>query len=207
MTSSGRSRPLALRADGGYRDNSTMPEGVHPDGRAHLDAALAKRLIAAQFPQWSGLSVVPAIDKEHRWLPVLAPRVPVEIPVCLAKGQPGDGFPYNWSVRRWIIGDTADHAHIPEEAEFATQAGEFLRALQRVDPTGGPVASVQSFYRGAPPAHYDGETRHALEALAGRIDTASAAAVWAADIDTDAQRAAINHRVIQNVLADYERST
>lgn len=47
----------------------------------------------------------------------------------------------------------------------------------------------------------------ALEALAGRIDTASAAAVWAADIDTDAQRAAINHRVIQNVLADHERST
>ena len=79
------------------------------DGRAGIDAALVRRLIAQQFPQWADLPVTPvkidgwdnrtyrlgteltarlpthesytaAIDKEHEWLPVLAPYLPVAIP-------------------------------------------------------------------------------------------------------------------------------
>lgn len=104
------------------------------DGRAGIDAALVRRLIAAQFPQWRDLAIrpvevdgwdnrtyrlgndmtvrlpthesyVPAVDKEQRWLPVLAPRLPVPIPTPLAKGAPGEGYPFSWSIRRWLSGE------------------------------------------------------------------------------------------------------
>lgn len=38
---------------------STSGSGVGSDGRAGIDAALVKRLVAAQFPQWSDLPVTP----------------------------------------------------------------------------------------------------------------------------------------------------
>jgi aminoglycoside phosphotransferase (APT) family kinase protein len=57
---------------------------------------------------------------------------------------------------------------------------EFILALQRCDTTDGPLAGEHSWYRGAPPAHYDDETRRYLAALDGRVDTGRAAAVWAA---------------------------
>jgi aminoglycoside phosphotransferase (APT) family kinase protein len=177
------------------------------DGRAGIDADLVRRLIAAQFPQWNGLPVtpveadgwdnrtyrlgvdmtvrlptaagyVPAVAKENDWLPRLAPALPVAVPAILAKGVPGEGYPFPWSVRGWLRGQTADRAHIDDMSRLAVSVAEFIRALQRCDTAGGPLAGEHSFYRGASPAHYDEETRRSLAALAGRVDTARAAAVW-----------------------------
>lgn len=178
-----------------------------PDGRAGIDVSLVERLIAAQFPQWRGLTVepvpvdgwdnrtyrlgdtmtvrlptaagyVPAVDKEHHWLPRLAPALPVAVPPVLGKGAPGEGYPYPWSVRGWLDGDTADRQLIDDMGEFAVSVAGFVRALQRCDPAGGPLAGDHSFHRGAPPRHYDAETRRCLAALEGRVDTGRAARVW-----------------------------
>lgn len=186
-----------------------MSENRFIDGRAGIDADLAARLVAAQFPQWSDLSVkpvevdgwdnrtyrlgddmtvrlpigaayAPAIEKEHRWLPVLSPRLPVPIPEPLALGIPGEGYPLPWSVRRWIEGETAEAGHIEDLNGFATSVAEFITALQRVDPTGGPAAGAHNFHRGASLTHYDGQTRDALAALRGSVDTDAAASVWEA---------------------------
>ncbi|WP_026163438.1 aminoglycoside phosphotransferase family protein [Kribbella catacumbae] len=177
------------------------------DGRAGIDAGLVQRLVKAQFPQWSELSVspvkvdgwdnrtyrlgesmtvrlptapayAPAVDKENEWLPRLAPHLPVAVPEVLGKGAPGEGYAFNWSVRRWLDGATAQVDRLDDLPGFATSVAEFIRALQRCDATGGPMAAAHSFYRGAPPAHYDEETRRALVALEGRVDTAGATAVW-----------------------------
>jgi aminoglycoside phosphotransferase (APT) family kinase protein len=182
------------------------------DGRAGIDAALVRRLIAAQFPQWSDLPVWPvavdgwdnrtyrpgdrmtvrlpthesyaaAIGKEDRWLPVLAPSLPVPIPVPLATGAPGEGYPFTWSVRPWLDGETASVDRIDDLCAFAVNVAGFLGALQRIEPTGGPPAGAHSFYRGASPAHYDDETRQCLAALDGRIDTDRALHVWEAALD------------------------
>ncbi|UWP79325.1 phosphotransferase [Dactylosporangium fulvum] len=112
---------------------------AHADGRAGINAALVRRLIDAQFPQWSGLPVtpvevdgwdnrtyrlgenmtvrlptaagyVPAVAKEHEWLPRLAPALPVAVPPILAMGAPGEGYPFPWSVRGWLRGETAGAA-------------------------------------------------------------------------------------------------
>jgi aminoglycoside phosphotransferase (APT) family kinase protein len=179
----------------------------HVDGRAGIDAALVRRLVAEQFPQWGHLPVIPveddgwdnrtyrlggdltvrlpthemyaaSVEKEHRWLPVLAPHLPVAIPVPLATGTPGQGYPFNWSIRRWMDGSTAAPDRIDSMDAFAAALAEFILALQAIDQAGGPVAGAHSFYRGAPPAHYDDETRQALSVLADRIDGARALAVW-----------------------------
>jgi aminoglycoside phosphotransferase (APT) family kinase protein len=182
-----------------------------PDGRSGIDAALVKRLIASQFPQWADLPVTPVeidgwdnrtfhlgddmtvrlpsdvgyalqVAKEHRWLPILAPQLPVPIPVPLAKGRPELGYQYNWSVYRWIDGTTARLADIDDLAGFATALGEFLTALQHVDPTDGPPAGPHNFYRGGPLTTYDAETHRAIAVLGGRIDGPAATAVWQAGL-------------------------
>jgi aminoglycoside phosphotransferase (APT) family kinase protein len=184
--------------------------GPGPDGRAGIDAALVRRLLAAQFPQWQHLPVrpveldgwdnrtyrlgdelavrlptgagyAPAVAKEHRWLPVLAPHLPVPIPVPLALGKPGEGYPFEWSVRQWLAGEPAAPDRVG--SGVAAALAEFLLALQAVDATGGPVAGEHSFYRGAELTHYDEETRSCLAALAerpdrGGVDIGRATAVW-----------------------------
>lgn len=46
------------------------------------------------------------VAKEARWLPALAPHLPIAIPVPLAMGQPGEGYPHPWGVYRWLEGET-----------------------------------------------------------------------------------------------------
>ncbi|MCL7382448.1 aminoglycoside phosphotransferase family protein [Streptomyces sp. 35G-GA-8] len=180
-----------------------------PDGRAGIDAALVKRLISTQFPRWGRLPVVPvavdgwdnrtyrlgedmtvrlptaagyapAVDKECDWLPRLAPFLPTAVPAVLAKGAPGEGYPYSWSVRRWLPGETASPERIDDMARFATDVARFILALQRCDATDGPLAGEHSFYRGASPAHYDDETHRCVAALGDRVDKKRATEVWQA---------------------------
>jgi aminoglycoside phosphotransferase (APT) family kinase protein len=175
----------------------------------HIDAALVTRLVTAQFPQWAGLPVTPAepngwdnrtfrlgdelsvrlpsadryaaqVEKEHRWLPFLAPRLPLPVPVPLAMGVPGDGYPWRWSVYRWLDGAPASSARVDDLNELARSLAEFLTTLQQVDPTGGPPPGPHNFFRGGPPETYDAETRGAIAALHGRIPAATATAAWEA---------------------------
>jgi aminoglycoside phosphotransferase (APT) family kinase protein len=174
-----------------------------------INASLVGRLVAAQFPQWADLPVepvevdgwdnstfrlgarmaarlpsaaryAPQVEKEHRWLPMLAPLLPLPIPVPLAKGVPGEGYPFNWSVYRWIEGETASVGRIDNLVEFATALAAFLTALQRIDPAGGPPPGRHNFFRGGPLTVYDAETRQAIAALDGRIDADAATAAWEA---------------------------
>lgn len=184
-----------------------MAGNLHLDGRAGIDAGLVRRLVASQFPQWSDLPVTPVevdgwdnrtyrlgdrmtvrlptgaayapgIDKEHRWLPVLASSLPVPVPVPLALGAPGKGYPFRWSVRGWLDGETARVDRVDDLPAFAAAVADVLLALHRVDTTDGPRAGAHSFFRGAAPGHYDAETRRRLAALRGHIDTGRASAVW-----------------------------
>lgn len=185
---------------------------IPPVKKADITAALVSDLVAAQFPRWAHLPVRPAdvdgwdnatfrlgadmsvrlpsgaayarqVDKEHRWLPVLAPHLPLPIPRPLAKGAPGCGFPWPWSVYRWIDGETAEIGSIDSLTRFATDLAGFLTALYQVDAAGGPPPGQHNFLRGGPPAVYDGEAKEALAALEGHIDTELAGQVWQAALD------------------------
>jgi aminoglycoside phosphotransferase (APT) family kinase protein len=177
------------------------------DGRAGITVGLVRRLLVDQAPQWATLPLEPvlidgwdnrtyrlggeltvrlptdaryaaAIAKEDEWLPVLGPQLPVPIPEPVFTGRPGRGYPFAWSVRRWLPGEPARLERISSRVEFAQEVGEFLIALQGVDSAGGPLAGEHSFHRGESPALYDDETRRCIAELAGRIDVSRATAVW-----------------------------
>jgi aminoglycoside phosphotransferase (APT) family kinase protein len=179
---------------------------VH-ENEVGIDASLVRHLVDTQFPRWSDLPVkpvevggwdnrtfhlgehmtvrlpsaeryVPQVEKEHRWLPVLAPHLPLHIPVPLARGVPAEGYPFPWSVYRWIEGETVTVGRIEDLVEFATMLAGFLVALQQIDPTGGPPPGPHNFFRGGSLTVYDAETRQALDALDGKIDTRAARGVW-----------------------------
>jgi aminoglycoside phosphotransferase (APT) family kinase protein len=172
-----------------------------------IDAALARRLIDAQFPQWSHLAIEPVevdgwdnrtfrlgselsirlptgdwyaqqVDKEQRWLPVLAPQLPLPIPTPVARGEPAAGYPYSWSVYRWLDGDLASRARIDDLTGFAASLAAFLNALARIDVTGGPEPGQHNFYRGGPLATYEAETLAAVDALGEEIPRDAVLRVW-----------------------------
>ena len=78
------------------------------------------------------------VDKEHRWLPVLAPQLPLEIPTPVAKGEPGEGYPWKWSVYRWIAGETATADRLDDVRQAAIDLAVFVKALRAIDATDGP---------------------------------------------------------------------
>ncbi|MEE9254632.1 MAG: aminoglycoside phosphotransferase family protein, partial [Pseudomonadales bacterium] len=95
-------------------------------------------------------------------------------------GVPADGYPWRWSVYRWLEGENATIERIADLREFATTLVGFLAALQRIDAAGGPPPGQHNFFRGGPLAIYDTETRDAIAALHGRIDTDAVTAAWEA---------------------------
>jgi len=168
---------------------------------------LVHQLIAEQFPQWAHLPIkpvepggwdnrtfhlgksmsvrlpsaegyAPQVEKEHRWLPILEPHLPLPIPVPLARGVPGSGYPWPWSVYGWLEGQNATLESIDNLEHFATDLGQFLSALEKIDSAGGPPPGQHSAYRGGPLTFYDLKTRQAIDMLEGEIDSQAATKVW-----------------------------
>jgi aminoglycoside phosphotransferase (APT) family kinase protein len=108
---------------------------MHAD-EVDIDPALVHRLLAEQFPQWADLRIEQVesagtdnalyrlgdglvvrlprrertsetLKKERQWLPRLAPLLPLAVPLPLADGLPADGYPFEWSVYRWLRGEDA----------------------------------------------------------------------------------------------------
>jgi len=179
---------------------------MHAD-EVNVDVALVGRLLAAQFPQWAALPIVPVhsagtdnaiyrvgadmavrlprienatgqVDKEQQWLPRLAPHLPLAIPVPLAKGTPGEGYPWQWSVYRWLEGETATIERITDPGQAARDLAYFVVALQRIDPVGGPPPGVHNSFRGVPLSTRDAETRAAIASLDGMLDTGAVTTAW-----------------------------
>lgn len=175
--------------------------------RVALSAEFVGALVASQFPHWADLPVTPVaqggwdnqtfrlgstmsvrlpsaagyapqVEKEHRWLPFLAPRLPLPIPRPLALGAPSFGYPWAWSIYEWIEGTPANRAPIADRAGFARDVAAFLLALQRIDAAGGPPAGAHSFHRGGSLRVYDDEARRAIARLPAGLDRSGAEEVW-----------------------------
>ncbi|MFF9913805.1 aminoglycoside phosphotransferase family protein [Streptomyces sp. NPDC013457] len=168
-------------------------------------ADLVRALVAAQFPQWAGLPVTPlasagtdndmyrlgdalavrlpktaetagSVVKEQRWLPHLAPHLPLPVPVPVGAGRPGEGFGLPWSVYDWLDGADAFDAPICDLAHAAVELGRFGVALRGVDAAGGPRS-----FRGGHVTEWTGDhIDRAIRELGadGTVDGAAAAAAW-----------------------------
>ena len=157
---------------------------MHAD-EIETDVALVRRLLAGQFPHWADLPIelvvsygtdhdiyrlgddlavrLPRIGwatrqaaREAEWLPKLAPRLPLAIPVPLAMGHPAEGYPYDWSVYAWLPGDNANGT-IGDLEQAAVDLAGFITALRGIDTTGAHPRARRG--RGAPLAELDESVR------------------------------------------------
>ncbi|WP_344907657.1 aminoglycoside phosphotransferase family protein [Actinomadura meridiana] len=177
---------------------------MHAD-EADVSADLVRRLVRGQFPEWVELPVerlasggtvnavfrlgdaltvrlpltrsgVKQLEWERRWLPLLAPALPVAIPTVVARGEPGEGYPWVWSVHRWIEGENPVEGVLAEADGLARDLGAFVRAMWGLRVEDGPRA-----YRGAPLETVDAYTREAIEELRRTdepFDADAATAAW-----------------------------
>jgi aminoglycoside phosphotransferase (APT) family kinase protein len=118
------------------------------------------------------------VAKEHRWLPVLAGQLPLPVPEPVALGRPAAGFPWPWSVYRWIEGEPACLGEVTSLADLAADVAGFLAALYAIDASGGPPPGRHNWFRGGSLSTWDEQTRTCLDRLAADIDTRAARQVW-----------------------------
>jgi aminoglycoside phosphotransferase (APT) family kinase protein len=205
-TSSAASPSIAVRLDSRIR----LPVDHL---QCAIDESLVRKLVSSQFPQWDRLAVIPLAhsggdnrmfrlgeemvvrlpsaaayaaqpEKENFWLRRLAPSLPLAIPTCVALGQPAEGYPWRWSILKWIQGESAAPELVADSSTFAAGVAQFLVALQRIDATGGPPPGPHNFYRGGLLTAYDAETKNAVRKLQSRIDADAAIAIWEATAHT-----------------------
>jgi aminoglycoside phosphotransferase (APT) family kinase protein len=176
--------------------------------KADITVELISDVVADQFPQWAQLCVQPValdgwdntafrlgdtmsvrvpsaddyalqVDKEQRWLPVLAPQLPLAIPMPLGRGRPSSKLPRPWSVYRWIEGEPLYRDSTVDTNALAEDLTRFLAALYACTPA-GPTPGAHSFQRGGPVAVWDDHVNANLRVLREDVDIAAAREVWSA---------------------------
>lgn len=109
--------------------------------------------LAVRLP-WVTESADELLRKEHTWLPALAPRLPLPVPVPQRLGEPSPRFPRPWIVTTWVPGEPADRAPVTRGAEAADALAAFLTALHQPAPEevdtagrgrGGPLADSSAW--------------------------------------------------------------
>jgi aminoglycoside phosphotransferase (APT) family kinase protein len=172
------------------------------DDEVDIDVGVVERLLAAQFPHLAELPVTAVrstgtvnaifrlgeslcarlprrrewagdLDVERQWLRALAPQLSLKIPVPVASGRPGSGYPFTWSVYEWIDGVPYADDLIDDEGQAARDLAGFVAGLRRAEPADTAPRGGRE-----PLRELDPDTREALTAAGDVIDGDAAAAVW-----------------------------
>ncbi|MDK9498575.1 aminoglycoside phosphotransferase family protein [Streptomyces katrae] len=185
-----------------------MPTGPAAQPRPAIDAALARRLVDTQFPQWADLPLTPldpaggsdhviyrlgedlsvrlprhagAITqaaKEAEWLPRLAPHLPLAVPVPVRVGRPAFGYPWPWAVSRWLDGEVATVEALADSTRDAVRLAEFLTSLHAFVPPVFPAPATRKDLITRPLTDRDRATRAAIAEVGGAFDTAAMTRLW-----------------------------
>ncbi|MGW7080435.1 aminoglycoside phosphotransferase family protein [Streptomyces sp. NPDC054866] len=176
------------------------------DTRPAIDAALARRLVDTQFPQWAGLPLevvdpggsdhviyrlgqdlsvrlpchagaMGQATKEAEWLPRLAPHLPLAIPTPVQVGVPDFGYPWRWAVSRWLDGEVATAEALADSSAAAVELAGFLTALQQFVPEGLFEAARDDLIV-QPLAERDRATRTAIAKVGSTFDAAAMTELW-----------------------------
>lgn len=175
----------------------------------NINVELAYKLIAEQFPEYAHLSIrsvksqgndnrtfhlgdemlvrlpsgeeyVRQIAKEHKWLPLLALKLPLPIPKPIVIGNPSNDYPWDWSIYRWLKGDSANTVELNDIAleTIAIQLAYFLQELHKFDADIDSAPELHNWWRAAHTSTYDEETRELINKLGDVIDARKASSLW-----------------------------
>jgi aminoglycoside phosphotransferase (APT) family kinase protein len=181
---------------------------VWPRAEVATDAAVVGRLLADQHPDLADLrlhrcdagwdnvmwrlgdelavriprraAAAPLIGREQRWLPELAPTLPLQVPVPVRIGHPSGTYPWSWSVVPWLDGESGDRATVTDGAVTAERLGSFLRVLHRAAPDDAPFNE----WRSGPVASRTDTFEERMAKLAGQVDSRALRRVWRAALES-----------------------
>ena len=181
-----------------------------PAAEIHIDEDLVRGLLARQRPELAALPLKIAasgwdnvmvrageewairlprralgarlLEHELLWLPVLAARLPLAVPVPVFTGEPGDGYPWRWSIARWLPGMVAAAAPPADAGEAGRALAAFLEALHQPAPAEAPVNA----FRGVPLGARAESVQRTARALEGVVDADRVLTLWESLRDTPA---------------------
>ncbi len=179
-----------------------MPSGPMPRAEVDIDVAVVRSLLREQMPDLAELPIaalaegwdnaifrvgrdlvvrlprrelaVELLEHELRWLPELAPVLPLRIPAPLRAGHPSEGYPWPWTVCPWLPGEVFERAEVDDLAEAATTMGRFVAALHQPAPADAPSNPV----RGVPLADRATVTLERIDAITDLVDERAVRARW-----------------------------
>jgi aminoglycoside phosphotransferase (APT) family kinase protein len=128
--------------------------------------------LVVRLPRRAASAVL--VAHEQRWLPDLAPWLPLPIPAPVRFGAPGCGFPWSWSVCPWLDGEVASEHPIEDLGAAAATLGSFLVALHQP----GAVDAPKNPYRGVPLASRAASTEQRIEQMADTVDGPAVRSCW-----------------------------
>jgi aminoglycoside phosphotransferase (APT) family kinase protein len=134
--------------------------------------------LAVRLPRRAAAAAL--IEHEQRWLPALARRLPLPIPVAVRIGRPGCGYPWSWSVTPWLIGQSAAIAPPDDVATAAIALGAFLCALHQSAPSDAPRNAV----RGVPLSNRTKVVHDRARQLGPLVDGAALLDLWSQLVKT-----------------------
>ena len=133
-----------------------MSQRTMPVAEVAVDPDLVRRLLAAQHPDLAGREITVlangwdnficrigedllvrlprrelggrVLRNEQRWLPVIAPRLPLAVPDPVRIGQTGAGYPWPWSITRFLPGEVAGRTPPADPGRAAATMGQIGRA-------------------------------------------------------------------------------
>jgi aminoglycoside phosphotransferase (APT) family kinase protein len=174
-----------------------------PAAEVAVDAGLVRRLLADQHPDladgplrelaagWDNFLFrlgddlvvrlprramsAPLVAHEHRWLPGLAPGLPLAVPAPVRLGRPALGYPWSWTVCPWLPGTPATEVEPADWTAAAVAIGRFLATMHRPSPPDAP----RNPSRGGPLADRAPAFHERVERMAAHLDGPAARALWA----------------------------
>ncbi|MEE1620013.1 aminoglycoside phosphotransferase family protein [Zafaria sp. Z1313] len=178
-----------------------------PEADVEITESLVGALLRAQHPDLAALPLGPAASgwdnavyrlgdalavrlprrasahrlllNEVRWLPFLAPRLPLPVPAAVRRGRPGEGYPYHWAVVPWFAGCAAGLVPPHRRDAYAEDLAGFFRCLQVPAPADAPRNPV----RAVPLADRDDAFRERLRRAAPGVDRQRCGRLWEDGLD------------------------
>lgn len=174
-----------------------------------ITLSIVKKLILEQFPEWSNLPIEPVkqggvdnrtfrlgkemlirlpsaegyaaqVQKEQEWLPKLALHLSIAITKPLAQGKPSKDYPFNWSIYKWIDGESANIISLDDSQlqHIALQLAQFLNELHVINITDSYFPGTHNFWRGSHPSVYDAQVRSVVKILHDVVDIEKILTIW-----------------------------
>lgn len=173
-----------------------------PPAEVEISEDLIATLIASQFPEFSNMPMrivgegwdnvmariggelaarVPRhavgeklLKREQKWLPQLAPNLPLPVPASVHIGRPSEDYPFTWSIVPWFPGETA--ATCAPSSDEAKTLASFLKAVHQPAPKSAPINP----HRGHALAGKRKETQRRMDILHKQSDliTADLLKLW-----------------------------